>query len=76
MIAHTWSEIFVVFSLSIGWLIWANALVAASAASVRSVESDFIVSLLRHAEVRPRGKALRIERNLLFFGLENSTIVP
>ena len=53
IIAQTWSEIFVVFSLTIGWLICANALVAVSATSVRSVESDFIVSLLHCAEVRP-----------------------
>ena len=45
MIAQTWSEILVVFSLTIGWLICASALVAASAASVRSVESDFMASL-------------------------------
>jgi hypothetical protein len=51
MIANTWSEILVVFSLTIGWLICANAPVAASAASIRSVASDLIVSLLPYAEV-------------------------
>src|SRR5882672_8660487 len=59
MIAQTWSEIFVVFSLTLGWLICASALVAANAASVRSVESDFIVSLLHDAEVRPRVKGYK-----------------
>jgi hypothetical protein len=46
MIAQTWSEIFVGFSSTIGWLICANALVAASAARARSAESDFIASLI------------------------------
>ena len=46
MIAQTWSEILVVFSLTIGWFICANALVAASEASAISFESDFMVSLL------------------------------
>src|ERR1039457_2956313 len=45
MIAQTWSEIFVGFSSTIGWLICAKALVAAFAASVSSAESDFIASL-------------------------------
>ena len=49
MIAQTWSEILVVFSLTVGWLICANALVAASATSVRNIESDFIVFILHYA---------------------------
>jgi hypothetical protein len=45
MIVQTWSEIFVVISLTIGGLICATALVPASTASVRSAESDFMASL-------------------------------
>ena len=66
MIAQTWSEILVVFSLTIGWLICANALVAASAASARSFESDFIVSFLHYAEVRFWGKGPQINLHPIY----------
>jgi hypothetical protein len=44
MIAQTWSEIFIVSSPSIGWLIWANPLAVSSAASPKSLVSNFMVS--------------------------------
>jgi hypothetical protein len=77
MIAHTWSEIFVVFSLTIGWLICAGALVAPSAASIRSIESDFMVFLLSYVEVLPRSKTLRTERNLpRWLGKQHHGTIP
>ncbi len=44
MMAQTCSEIFVVLSPTGGWLIWAKAPAAVSAASVNSAGAEFMVS--------------------------------